>query len=98
MTPPITITTNKFNEVWSGMEHKGTSITFTAKKDATWEQMTAWLEHVYGKNGKDKHWKWMGFGKIGSDVELDDAPFIVILVRRPCSKWICKCEEESGEE
>jgi hypothetical protein len=72
--------------MWTSKKHEDTSITFTAKKEATWEQMNAWLETVYGKNGKDKHWKWMGFGEVGTDT------FKVVLVRRPCSKWICKCE------
>ena len=65
--------------------------TFYAKTDATWEQMSTYLESTLGDNGKDKHWKWCGFGKIGEK-------FQVVAVRRPCSKYICKCAEESDDE
>jgi hypothetical protein len=45
-----------------------------------------WFENNYGQNGKDLHWKWMGFGDVGSE------KFQVVLLRKACDKYICKCE------
>ena len=63
------------------------SITFYGKKDATWEQMNGWLETAYGKNGKDKHWKWRGFGTVGTE------EFAVVLLRQQCCEYICDPDE-----
>ena len=63
------------------------SIELYGKKDATWEQMNAWLEENYGDHGKDVHWKWRGFGQIGTE------EFCVVLLRRPCSTWLCDAED-----
>jgi hypothetical protein len=68
------------------MKHCDTSIRFYPQTTATWEMINNWLEKVYGKNGKDRHWKWMGFGEIGTE------KFQVVLLRQACDKYICKCE------
>jgi len=62
------------------------SIQFYAKEGATWGHMNEWLEHTYGNYGKDPHWKWRGFGEMGS------ADFCVVLLRRPCSECSCDCK------
>jgi hypothetical protein len=63
------------------------SMEMYGKKDATWEQMSAWLEENYGDNGKDVHWKWRGFGTIGTE------DFSVVVLRQRCSNWLCEAEE-----
>jgi hypothetical protein len=78
------MTSTTRTSIWRKNEHDSTSITFYPETTATWDQMNTWLEKVYGKNGKDLHWKWMGFGKVGTE------DFRVVLVRRPCTKWMCK--------
>jgi hypothetical protein len=71
---------------WSKVDHDDRSITFTGREGATWEEMDEWLEDNYGKNGKDRHWKWRGFGECGK------ADFKVVLLRQACAEWICDCE------
>jgi len=77
---------------YSKMEYDRYSITFHIKPTSTWKEMNVWLEETYGDNGKDKHWKWMGFGKEGQE------GFQVIVVRRPCSEYICDCVDDSESE
>jgi hypothetical protein len=79
--------TKKFSDVWDRMEHDETSMTFHGKVGVSWETMNESLEENYGDNGKDKHWKWRGFGTPGT------AEFRVVLHRQRCSGWICDAEE-----
>jgi len=42
------------------------ALNFYPKNDVSWETMNAWLEANY-KDSNRFRWKWMGFGKIGTD-------------------------------
>jgi len=61
-----------------------TMILLYPKKDATWEQISLWLENAYS----DPAWKWNGFGTVGTE------GFKVALIRRP---GYDDDEDESGE-
>lgn len=67
------------------VESTATSFTFHSKAGVPWKQINDYLEKVWGKNGKDKHWKWMGFGD-----EKDG--FKTVMVRQHCNEYICDCE------
>lgn len=70
---------------FSKSEISGNFFIYTIKTNATWEQVNEYLENHYGKNGKDLHWKWRGFGEEG------DPKFQVLVSRRFCSPHICEC-------
>ena len=61
---------------------------FYAKKDATWEQIDAYLEHLYGK---DKHMSWKAFGDVGTE------EFCVVVFRRVCYEGE-DCKQCNGED
>ena len=59
------------------------------KNDATWEQMSLWLENAYS----DPAWKWNGFGTVGTE------GFKIALIRRPgYDDEEDKDEEDEDEE
>lgn len=58
----------------------------------TWAEMDEWLEKTYGKDGKDTHWKWRGFGEVGKP------GFQVVLLRQGCDDGDCECHEEDSDE
>ena len=62
------------------------SITFTAKQGVEWDSINTFMEKVFGRDGKDKHIEWRGFG--GSETG-----FKVVMIRKHCDKGICECEE-----
>ena len=93
LTNTMNATTIPFEDVFRKtiIADDSKSITFMGKEGATWKQQTQWLEEIYGQNGKDRHWKWRGYGKEGTDT------FKIILVRQACASWICECEEDECE-
>ena len=81
------MTSTTRTSIWRKIEDNDTSITFYPETTTTWEQMNTWLEKMYGRQGRDLHWKWRGFGEVGTET------FRVVLLRQQCSHWVCKCEE-----
>ena len=73
-------TRNPFRKTEVAKDKK--SITMYPKKEATWAEIDAYLEKLYGD---DKHMNWRGFGEVGED------DFQVIIVRRPCWKKPLTC-------
>jgi hypothetical protein len=73
---------------WSNVETTDDKkcITMTAKKEATWEQMEAWLMMSFGK---DKSVEWSGFGEIGKE-------FMVAVIRK--GKTADDSDSESDSE
>ena len=58
----------------------------------TWAEMDAWLEKSYGKNGKNKHWDWRGFGEVGKP------GFQVVLIHTACGDNDCESHTEEEDE
>jgi hypothetical protein len=63
------------------------SIKFYAKKGATWTEIEAEMNAMYGD---DPHMKWMGFGEPGGE-------FILTLVRKECSPHLCDCKDDDDD-
>lgn len=59
------------------------------KEGATWEEMEASLERMYGN---DKHIHWRGFGEPGNE------NFVVVVMRKNCVDVDCDCDEKEDDE
>ena len=77
--------TISYNDLFTHHEVENNIITYYAKKDVEWDNINTFLEHKFGEDGKNPHWKWRGF--------MIDGRFQVVVVKKPCSDWICECEE-----
>lgn len=67
----MSINNQPFREI--KVEDDGMWIKCYGKKDATWDQMSAFLEKMWGK---DPAMCWRGFGKIGTE------DFVVLIHRK----------------
>jgi hypothetical protein len=68
------------------------SMRFIPSDGVTWAEMDAWFEKTYGKNGKNQHWDWRGFGEIGTP------GFQVVLIHKACGDNDCESHTDSDEE
>ena len=83
-----TTTMATYNDLFTHHEIKDNLITYYGKEqatDANWKKINTYLEEKWGDNGKDEHYKWCGFKIKGK--------FETVLVKKPCSPYICECEE-----
>lgn len=76
-----------FREISVSDDHK--FIQLYGAEGATWEEMEASLERMYGK---DKHIHWRGFGEPG------DENFVVVVMRKACANVDdCDCDSDDSD-